>query len=57
MNINVIIVSVSALAGHEDSTASPGKGVFIMTGQIREEVKYYFADFVRKGEGGYPPNQ
>ena len=23
---------------------------------LRGEVKYYFADFVRKGAGGYPPN-
>ena len=23
---------------------------------IREDFKYYFADFVRKGGGGYPPN-
>ena len=23
---------------------------------IREDVKYYLADFVRKGGGGYPPN-
>ena len=24
--------------------------------KFREGVKYYFADFVRKGGGGYPPN-
>ena len=23
--------------------------------ELREEVKYYFADFVRKGGGGVPP--
>ena len=23
---------------------------------IREDIKYYFADFVRKGGEGYPPN-
>ena len=23
---------------------------------LREAVKYYFADFVHKGGGGYPPN-
>ena len=23
---------------------------------VREGVKYYFADFVRKGWGNYPPN-
>ena len=26
------------------------------TDSIREDVKYYFADFVRKGGEGYPPN-
>ena len=24
--------------------------------QVRGDIKYYFADFVRKGEEGYPPN-
>ena len=23
---------------------------------LRNDFKYYFADFVRKGGGGYPPN-
>ena len=30
--------------------------MYLILEAIREDFKYYFADLVRKGGGGYPPN-
>ena len=30
--------------------------LFFLAHNVREDFKYYFADFVRKGGGGTPPN-